>query len=244
MEAMKPSAYSRGHLKAICAVLALAMVLTVLLSLAACGDSGSGDPKTILAQASTSMKKIKGFHFVYEVHKPSNAQPGTGLEIARITGDVNSAGDMQATIDVTQSSIPLSLKFVAVGDTQYIQNPLTQRWESVPVQESPVGSLNLNAGTIRILDQLTETLYVGKEKKGGVETYHISGTATAADVAAIAGAVSTTSPFPADVWVGVGDSLVYEVDIHGPATANEDANIWRSIVLSNLDTFVDIKPPQ
>ena len=220
------------------------MFLVVLLLLVSCGGSSSIDPKTVLDDASANMKKIAGFHFVYEVHKPGNAQPGAGLEIARITGDVNFAGDMEAAIDVTQSGIPLSLQFVQIGETQYIQNPLTKKWQEVAVADSPVGSLNLNAGTIQILDQLADTSYVGEESKGGVQTYHIAGTAAAADVAAIAGAVSTSEPFPTDVWVGVSDSLVYEVDIHGPATASEDPDIWRSIILSNLDTSVDITAPQ
>jgi hypothetical protein len=104
--------------------------------------------------------------------------------------------------------------------------------------------LNLNAGTIRILDQMTSISYAGEEKKGGVQTYHIKGSAAATDVAAIAGAVSTTNPFPTDIWIGVKDSLVYEVDIAGPATASEDAKIWRSIVLSKLNVSVDIKAPR
>jgi hypothetical protein len=221
-----------------------ALAILILLFVAACGSSADVDPKMVLAQASTNMKGIQGFHFVYEVHAPANAEAGSGLEIARITGDVNAAGDMQATIDVTQAGVPFSLQFVAVGDTQYIQNPLSQKWESVPVADSPVGSLNLNAGTIRILDQLTDTAYAGEEKKGGVKTHHITGTAAAADVAAIAGAVSVTTPFPTEIWIGVEDGCVYEVDITGPATANEDAKIWRSIILSNLNVSVDIKAPQ
>ncbi len=241
---MRIHVQSRARSIAVRVVLAFVVLLVLFLSVAACGGSKSVDPKTVLAQASTNMKKIQGFHFVYEVHRPSNAQPGSSLEIDRIIGDVNSKGDMQATLDVTESGIPLSLKFVEIGQTQYIQNPLTQKFQSVAVKDSPVGSLNLNAGTIRILDQLTGTSYVGQEKKGGVQTYHIAGTAASTDVAAIAGAVSTATPFPTDVWIGVSDSLVYEVDIHGPATTTEDKSIWRSIVLSNLNTFVDIKPPQ
>ena len=240
---MRNQAQSHARSTAVRAAL-FVVLLVILLPLSACGGAKSVDPKPVLTQASTNMKKIQGFHFVYEVHKPANAQPSSGLEINRITGDVNSKGDMQATIDVTESGIPLSLKFVAVGQTQYIQNPLTQKFQSVAVKDSPVGSLNLNAGTIRILDQLGGTSYVGEEKKGGVQTYHIAGTAASADVAAIAGAVSTTTPFPTDIWIGANDSLVYEVDIHGPATTTEDKSIWRSIVLSNLNTFVDIKPPQ
>ena len=235
----------KGLLRPVVAAAAALVLIPVLAGLVACGGaSGNVAPHTVLAQASTSMKKIQGFHFVYEVHKPASAKPGTGLEIGRISGDVNSQGSMQATIDVTNGGIPLQLKFVAVGDTHYIQDPLSQKWQSIAAKDSPVGSLSLSAGTIQILDRITDTAYEGEESKGGVKTYRISGKVAADEVAAIAGAVDTTDTFPTDIWVGVGDSLIYEVDIAGAATPNEDPQIWRSIILSNLDTFVDIKAPQ
>lgn len=216
-----------------------------LAGLAACGSPGGNvDTQKVLAASSVKMKQIKGFHFVYEVHKPASAEPGAGLEIARIIGDVNSEGNMQATIDVTQGGIPLQLKFVALGDTHYILDPLSQKWQSIAAKDSLAGSLNLSAGTIEILDRITDTSYEGQEGKGGAATYHISGKTTAQDVKAIAGAVSSTGTFSTDLWIGVDDSLVYEVDIAGALTTNEDPKIWRSIVLSNLDTFVDIKAPQ
>lgn len=237
--------YMKALFRPVVAAAAALVLVLALAGLAACGGAGATvDPRTVLTEASAGMKKIQGFHFVYEVHKPASAQPGTGLEIGRITGDVNAQGSMQATIDVTQGGIPLQLKFVAVGDTHYIQDPLSQKWQSIAAKDSPVGSLSLSAGTIQILDRITDTSYVGEESKGGTKTYHIAGKVAAAEVAAIAGAVDTTNTFPTDIWVGVSDGLVYEVDIAGAATTNENPKIWRSIVLSNLDTFVDIKAPQ
>jgi len=238
-----------GRMKALfrplAAVAALSLVALALTGLAACGGPGGDvDPYKVLSEASAAMKKIKGFHFVYEVHKPASAEPGSGLEIARITGDVNSEGNMQATIDVTQGGVPLRLKFVAVGDTHYIQDPLSLKWQSIAANDSPVGTLNLSAGTIQILDRIQDPTYEGEESKGGNKTYHVAGEVAAEEVAAIAGAVDTTNTFPTDIWVGANDSLVYEVDIAGAATPNEDQEIWRSIALSNLDTFVDIKAPQ
>jgi hypothetical protein len=234
----------KAHRRLIAPVVALGL-FAGLTGLAACGGpSGAVDTQKVLAGSSAKMKQIKGFHFVYEVHRPASAEPGAGLEIARIIGDVNSEGNMQATVDVTQGGIPLQLKFVALGDTHYILNPLSQKWESMAAKDSPVGSLNLSAGTIQILDRIADTSYAGREGKGGTTTYHISGKTTAQDVKAIAGAVSSTGTFSTDLWIGVDNSLVYEVDITGALTTNEDPKIWRSIVLSNLDTFVDIKAPQ
>jgi len=101
------------------------------------------------------MKTIQGFHFVYEVHKPESAKPGPGLEIARMTGDINAAGDMRSTVDATYGGLPVTVGIVALGDTYYVQDPISQKWMSVPAVDSPVGQLSLNAGTIRILDNIT-----------------------------------------------------------------------------------------
>jgi hypothetical protein len=206
-----------------------------------CGGSGPKvDPAAVLSRSATAMKQIKGFHFIYEVHEPANTKPASGLNIVRITGDVNSAGNMQAVLDVTQGSVPLKLNFVQVGDTQYLQVGV---WQKIPVESSPVGKLNLGAGTVEILQQVTGATAAGQQSKGGVQCYHITGSVAAAAVKAIATTVETTAPFPTDLWIGVKDDYIYEVDIHGPATAAEPQATWRSIILSKQNVSVDIKPP-
>lgn len=231
----------------------LALVLTVLAGLmllalpglvTSCGEEQEVDPKAILSSAAASMREIKGFHFVYEVHQPKDWKPGAGLYIARITGDVNAEGHMQATVDAVWGGVPVSLGFVALGDTHYIQEPISQNWQEVAASSSPVGALNLGAGTVQILERIMEPTYVGEDSKGGKKTYHIKGKLAATEVEAIAGAVNTTNTFPTDIWIGIEDSLVYEVDIAGAATPNEDKDIWRSVTLSNLDVYVEIEAPQ
>ena len=63
-----------------------------------------------------------------------------------------------------------------LGDTQYIQDPtVAQVADRSPPRTARSGTLNLGAGTIRILDQITDTTYEGEESKGGAKTYHING---------------------------------------------------------------------
>lgn len=211
-----------------------------LVALGCGGEATPVDPAGVLTGSAARMELIKGFHLVYEVHKPAGTKPGSGLEIGRITGDVNSDGNMQAAIDVTQGSVPLTLNFVQVGETQYLQ---MGAWQSIPVESSPVGKLTLGASTVQILREVTGAQYAGEEKKAGAKCYHIKGSVPAAAVKAIAQSTTTTTPFPVDIWIGVEDDYIYEVDIHGPATADEPEGTWRSIVLSKLDVFVDIKAP-
>jgi len=223
------------------AAAALVVAILAFSALGCGGQSQQVDPHAELAKSAAAMQQIKGFHFVYEVHQPANAKPGTGLEIARITGDVNSDGNMKAAIDVTQNGIPLTLNFVQVGDTQYLQ--VLGAWQKIPIESSPVGKLNLGTGTIQILQKMTDVKYVGEETKGGVKCYHITGNVAASEVKAIAGAVDTTNTFPVDIWIGVDNSYVYEVDVHGAATSGESPSTWRSVVLSNHNENVDIKAP-
>ena len=151
---------------------------------------------------------------------------------------------MQATIDAIWGGTPVKVGFVSVSGTHYIQDPLSLKWQSMPESDSPVGRLSLGAGTIRIMDNVMDAVYEGVEKKGGAKTYHISGMVAAEQVDAIAGAVTVTEPFPTDIWVGVDDNYIYEVDFTGAATSNETDGFWRSIILSDLDTHFDIKAPQ
>ena len=72
----------------------------------------------------------------------------------------------------------------------------------------------------------------------------MTGNVTKEDIESIVGTVSTADVFVADLWVGVDDDLLYEVDVDGPMTDAESAGTWRSIILSNLGVAVDIEPPQ
>ena len=227
--------------------MALALSIALVLLLGGCGGGNKNvDAKAVLAQCSTAMKTITGFHFVYEVHKPSSAKPGSGLVISRITGDVDKDGHMKASVDATFGGIPVTVGFVSLGETQYIQDPVSKKWQKLTAADSPVGNLSLAAGTILILDEMTNVSYVGQDSKGGASTYHIKGTITAEQVKAIAGSVSvpSTTPFPTDIWVGVNDHYVYEVDFAGAATTDEDPKTTRSIVLSKQNESVDITAPQ
>jgi hypothetical protein len=163
-----------------------------------------------------------------------------------MTGDVNAAGDMTAAVDATYSGLPVTVGIIALGDTYYVQDPISQKWKSVSAADSPVGKLSLNSGTIRILDEIANTSFVGEESKGGVKTYHIKGQVADTEVKAIAGLVDlgVTPTFPTDLYIGVKDGLVYEVDIYGAATQEETKDHWRSIVLSNLGQSVTVEAPK
>lgn len=222
----------------------LALAVAPLLTGCSKGPTSDVDPDQVFADSVTAMKALASFHFTYEVSAPQGSEPAQGTRIVRIVGDVTADGRMKAVIDVETSGVPLQLQFVAADDTHYVQDPTTQKWQSLPAQFSPVGRVNLNAGTIQILEKIADPAYVATEDVNAVQTYHMKGSVAAEDVATIAGATSTSEPFAGDVWIGVDDRLVHRIEILGAATSSEDPKTVRTITLSDFDEDVIIEPPQ
>ncbi|GAB4252678.1 MAG: hypothetical protein Kow00129_13560 [Thermoleophilia bacterium] len=225
-------------------VLPAALLAVLVAALFGCTqDSEEVDAEVVVAESVAAMQELETFHFAYEVEKPAGSDPAEGLEIIALEGDVTVNGEMEATVDVQQSGIPLQISFIAVGGTHYLQFPGAPTWQQVSEGESPLGPLNLSAGTIRILERLQDLAFEGQEEVDGVTAYRLSGLAPAEDVEAIAQAVDRTDPFAAEVWIAVEDHLVHRIRLEGAATEGEPEGTIRHISLTDFDTPVQIEPP-
>jgi hypothetical protein len=223
--------------------LVTALLLAITLLLAGCTSNEDVDPQAVLNEAIPAMRALESFTFTYDVTRPEDTEPVQGTDVVALDGAVDSAGSMEAGIDLTQNGIPLHINFVAVGDTHYVQNPLTQRWQSVAASDSPVGELNLGASAIQILERIQSPAYDGQDEIEDVACHRITGTVAAEDVEGIAQAVSVDSDFPVEVWVGVEDSLIRRITLDGAATTTEPEGTVRTIELQGFNEPVEIEPP-
>ena len=179
-------------------------------------EAESVDPKTTFAASITAMKALTSLHVTYEVKKPANAKPVQGLDIVGLTGDLTADGKMQATIDVQQNGIPLQIDFIAVPPTQYLKDPVSGKWQSIPASLSPVGELNVSAGVAQILDRVTERRVRGHRGSATASRRTASAACVkGADVAGIVRAVDPTASFTVDLWIGVDDHYVHSVEMVG-----------------------------
>jgi hypothetical protein len=225
------------------AAAALLPLLALLLLAAGCSDDEEADPAEVLSQAIPAMRGLETFTFTYDVARPEDSDPVQGTDVVALEGAVNSEGSMKAGIDLLQSGIPLHINFVAVGDTHYVENPLTRRWQSVAATDSPVGKLNLGAGAIQILEKIQDPTYEGRDEIEGAQCHRIKGSVAAQDVEGIAQAISVEANFPVEVWVGVDDSLIRRITLDGAATTKEPEETVRTIELREFNQPVQIEPP-
>jgi hypothetical protein len=229
----------RGAFVAGLAVLALAVAITVQ----ACDDVPVNvDAQAVLRTTSANMKQLSGFHFVYGLHQPESARKAEGVQ--QVEADFNAQGEMQATVEYLASGALIDIDLIALVGTHYVRYPLSPSWVEMKPEDSPLTKLNLADAPVQILDKVTSASCTGIEKRQGQKTYHITGQVSKEAIEGVAGTVSTAEVFDTDLWIGVKDSLLYEVDVTGPMTTEEAPGTWRSIVLSKLGIAVDIGAPK
>jgi hypothetical protein len=220
-----------------------ALVLAVGLAVAACGSAPVNiDAQAVLRTASANMRQLAGFHFVYELHQPESARKAEGVQ--KVEADFNAQGEMQATVEYLASGALIDIDVIALVDTHYVRYPLSPNWVPLKPKDSPLTKLNLADAPVQILDKITSASGTGVEKRQGQKTYHITGKVTKAAIESIVGSVSTAEVFDTDLWIGVNDSLLYEVGVRGPMTTEEAPGTWRSIILSKLGVAVNIEAPK
>ncbi len=229
------------------ASLLAAVVLAVLgLLFVGCGGTPPApvDATEVLSAALEPMKTLSSFHFSYVVTKPQGAKPPEGTEIVSIVGDVSLEGSMKATVDLNQSWIPLQFKYVATEDTHYVQNPTSQKWQSVPADLSPLGRISLTSGAIEILERVKNAQYVSTESAGGAQCHKLKGSIAAADIASIVASANADNDLECLLWIGVEDHLVRRIQTVGTAEIGEDPRLLRTIELSRFGEPVVIEVPQ
>ncbi len=222
---------------------ALAAAVTLLAFFgASCGQEVVNiDAQALLTETSANMKQLAGFHLVYELHQPESAKKAEGVQY--VEADFNAQGELQATVQYLASGSLINIEVIALPDMHYVKYPLSNDWVPLDPAESPLTKLNLAEGPVKILDNVTSPTFVGTENREGHKTYHLTGQVTKSDIESIVGTVTTADVFTADLWIGVEDSLLYEVDVAGPMTDEEPPGTWRSIILSDMGVQTDITAP-
>jgi hypothetical protein len=195
---------------------------------------------------SETMKTVRGFHFVYQVDRPSSAQ-GSGFELDRLTGNVNAAGNMQATAEGTRAGKNVQQEVLIVDGTVYVQDITSAKWRSVAAAQSPVASLNLYRGMSRLPDHLTEMTRVGRTmaSPSGKPSDQIKAMVDIAALADLIGPVSVSGAIPVDIWAIPDFGMyIYDLRITGALNPGEDPATVRTLSLSDYGESIDIQVPK
>ena len=189
------------------------------------------------------MQAVSSFHFVLD-QQGGTTPIALGISMKKIDGDVVRPDRLKMTISGTVVGMTIEVQMIKVGETIYMTNPLSGKWEIPPAEFDVLTVLDPNAFIAAVMKNAVSPARLNDEEAGGVLCYHLSGTIDSGDLSAITGSSTKGVPITTEIWIGTGDFLVRQVSLKGKITESEVEGIIRLLHLSDFDKPVSIELPQ
>jgi len=230
--------YNRG------AILQRAIILpaTLLAMLAGgCGEPEKLPPEKIIEKAVPAIQASNSFHFALETSKPDKPPPG--IFISRAEGDVVKPDKLAGDLSALFSGLPINVKVVVDGKSQYMTDPASGKWGTMPVSFNVAQFFDPSKGVSDILAGVKNLTVEGTESVGGVNCYKLKGMLPATALKSLSSEVTAQGDLDTNLWIGADDFLLRKVDIQGPLLSGEQADMMRTITLGDYNKSVKIETP-
>ncbi len=231
----------RGYRRAllpICGLLALMCLQT------ACGGGDASnvpDAKQLLSDAQAAIQKAKSYHFNLVAENPGTTD---NVVVKDADGDVLVPDKLQAQGDVLLLGNAAQVKLIAIGDKQYITDPITGQWTQAPGVFDPRKLSNPQTGIAAILGHIQNPSTPTDSNVDGTACWSTSGKLDAQYVAAITGSETPAgSTVDVTTCIGKSDKLPYLFKMNGVATQGDSDKTVRTFKLSKYNEDLTIKAP-
>jgi hypothetical protein len=222
------------------------LIAASLLLATACSDEKSADPgvrpEDVLARTETAWKAIRSFHFRL-THENGATEIPLGLQLATAEGDYVLPDKFQADVEAKAGSVPVSVKAVAIGNSTWITNPFTRRFQRLSgVSLSDI--LDPSQLVSTAVASIENASLSGQESVDGVDCYRLRGQVDSAALTAALSIAEAGQVLEVELWTGVDDALPRKVRLKGPLSPDEPATITRDFRFSKFNDTVTIQPPE
>jgi lipoprotein LprG len=223
--------------------LALAVMFVLILGVSGCGDSAPASlpADQVLQKASPAIQAANSFHFTLDTGKVLKAPPG--IFITGVDGDVLKPSKLAGDVTALYSGIPVKIKVVVDGKSQYWTDPTSGAWGPMPSQLDMASFFDPSKGVSDIIANVKGATSDGTEKIGDADTYRLKGSVPATALKSLSPEVTATGDLSTTLWIGASDFLLRQVRLQGPLLTGEPQDIIRTINIKNYNEAVKIETP-
>jgi hypothetical protein len=221
--------------------LALALVAAVL---AGCGGQPEPPPAELAKRAADSLDSLKSVHFVLAIAgAPAFLDASRTLNLRQAEGDVLRPDRAQATARVALGGFVVSVKFINIGDANYMTDPLGGKWGQAPpgLGYNATYLFDKEQGAGAIVRQVEGIAKAGEEKIDGVDCHHLTGQIANAKLKVLTGGVIPGETVTVDVWSAKDGASVRQLRLTEIGAAK--APMTWTLVLSRHDQPLTIEAP-
>ena len=224
----------------------LGLLAFLLLLLAACGGSNPTlipDAHQLISKAQTAIKAVTAYHF-----KLTTDHPGTSatLTILQAEGDIVVPDKLKANATALVLGSNAQVQIIAIGNQQYITDPITQQWHSTTGLIDPRTLSDPQMGVAAILGHIQNpsTSSDTNVTVNGTPCWNVNGKLDPTYLSGITGGGAPTGTMDSvTTCIGKSDNLPYLIRITGIAAAGDTASTTRTFTLSKFGESITITPP-
>lgn len=228
---------------------------TVVLLLAACrGGSDStavASPtptptaESIMDAARQRFSEINSAHFLLTVDGDAYLDSTRTLALRGAEGDLARPDRANVNASVALAGATINIALIAVGDEQYITNPLTGQWQQAPegLSFNPAILFDPQQGIPSMLAEAQDLTLVGTEKLNGTDTYHLRGAEPRSAVAPLTGGGFQGDAIDFDIWITRNTHDIAQIVLHDTAVVQGTTPPTWTLAISNQNAPVTITPP-
>ncbi len=217
------------------------LLALVTLGLVGCGEPEKLPPDKVIEKAVPAIQSASSFHFTLDTSKLQ--KPMAGLFITKANGDVVKPDKLSGDLSATFGGLPISVKVVVDGKSQYMTDPASGRWETMPPSFNVAQFFDPTKGVSDILASVKGLTSDGTEGVDGVDSYRLKGSVPASALKSLSPEVTATGDLATTLWIGSNDFLLRRVSLQGPIIQGEPPDIIRTITLSDYNKQVKIETP-
>lgn len=226
----------------------LPMLLTILL-IGLMGCSGPSatptpTPQAWLERAVGAWNGTESFHFTLALANRTIALDGSGLlAFSEAEGDVVAPDRLQATTLVQTPLGNVTTAFIAIGEDQWLTNPLNGEWEQAPPEmQTEVNSIfDAETGIGPLLAELQNLERPADAELDGASMVRLRGTLPGTVLSLIAPDLAEQESLTVDLWISPSDDRVQQIVITEPSAEGE-VPTW-TFRFSQFDAAPAIEPP-
>lgn len=191
---------------------------------------------SLMSRAADKISEIDTLHFVLEIRAGKVSL--SGAELQRAEGDLKRPDNYQASVKLKILFASTTVKVVAQDGVQQMTDPITGKWSTSGAGETLnlAAMLDARSGIGPVLKNLKNLKLLGTETVNGTNTYHVQGTATAAQTGQLTFNNLGKQEATIDAWIGQSDDLVRQLYLK----ENSPGNGFWALTFSNFNQPVSI----
>jgi lipoprotein LprG len=192
------------------------------------------------------MQGLQSVHFaISRSGGPAYLDSQGTLIFSSAEGDYAAPDAIQAEITVAGPGIALAVNTVAIGDEQWVTNPLNQQWEKLPPGWgfNPAVLFDPQQGWQPLLNEdVSNVSLVGLVEQGEQPLYQMRATAASQRISTVtSGLAGGDEAITVEIWIDPATSLVHQLHFITGSPTGEPAD-W-TLRFSQFNSPVTIAPP-